>query len=295
MKIQPNPFKAALAEAPVPDFARFQQGSAPVASLDNVASTPSSETQVHCVRTAVRIMDILKCFSRETPELRLTELSLRVGLSKSTVHRLIKALTSGGFLVTDKSERVYRLGPAVRSLSFTAHEQFDLRATALPHMQEASRSCGVTIFLATREKAEVVYLEKVEPPEMPIRLTAGAGQRRPVHCTGLGKVLLAFGDQQEVESLLRSADLRRFTPSTIDSPAALLEECARIRQQGFAVDNRESNELVVCAAAPIRDASARIVAAISGAAFNISTESARFREIRETIVRTAALISASLG
>lgn len=267
---------------------------APVACLDIASKTPDAPC-VHSVRTVVRTIEILKCFSRETPELRLTEISLRVGLNKSTVHRLIKALAAGGFLVTDKSERVYRLGPAIRSLSFTAHEQFDLRATALPHMQEASRSCGVTIFLGTREKSEVVYLEKVEPPEMPIRLTAGAGQRRPLHCTGLGKVLLAFDDQQEIESLLLSADLRRFTPSTIDSPAALLEECARIRQQGFAVDNRESNEMVVCAAAPIRDASGRVVAAISGAAFNVSTEGARFREIRETIVRTAALISASLG
>lgn len=268
----------------------------PDGSLADLES-PSKSTDVaaaHSVRSVVRTMEILKCFSSERPALRLTDISLRVGLNKSTVHRLVKALAAGEFLVTDSSERMYRLGPAIRSLAFAAREQLDLRTIALPYMQEASRSCGVTIFLATREKSEVVYLEKVEPPDMTIRLTAGAGQRRPVHCTGLGKVLLAFGDQQEVDALLRSTDLRRFTPSTIDSPAALLEECARIRQQGFAVDDRESNELIVCAAAPVRP-SGRVVAAVSGAAFNVSIEGARFREIRDTIVRTAALISASLG
>jgi IclR family acetate operon transcriptional repressor len=162
-------------------------------------------------------------------------------------------------------------------------------------MEEASRLTGETVQLAVLADGGVVYIEKIEPPDLPLRINTQIGTRRPVHCTALGKVLAAGRERREVEQIVQAGGLQRFTPRTITSLSALLEELARVRRAGYAVDDREYNELVSCAAAPVRNNAGTIVAGLSISTFGIAADSARFRELVERTVATAGAISAALG
>ena len=163
-------------------------------------------------------------------------------------------------------------------------------------MEEACRATNETVQMAILADESIAYIEKVEPPEQPLRINTQVGSRRPIHCNGLGKVLAAFHQQPgEIERVLRSAGMQRATPQTITSMSAFQEELARIREKGYAVDDREYNELVTCAAAPVRDSTGRTIAGLSISTIGVSVESARFRELIDVAKESADRVSLALG
>ncbi len=246
-------------------------------------------------RVIDRTMHILRCLSVHSAGLTLTELSGKAELHKATVARFLKALERGGFVAV-AADKKWSIGPALLDIATRAQRQLDVRDVARPIMEEACRTTNETVQMAILADESIAYIEKVEPPEQPLRINTQIGSRRPIHCNGLGKVLAAFHQQPaEIERILRSAGMRRATPQTITSMSAFQEELARIRQNDYAIDDREYNELVTCAAAPVRDSAGRTIAGLSISTIGVSVESARFRELIDVVKESAFQVSLALG
>jgi DNA-binding IclR family transcriptional regulator len=225
----------------------------------------------------------------------LTELSHRVDLHKSTVLRFLKTLEQGGFVASGPGGKGWRPGTVfldIRSRSFARH---DLAALARPFMEEAVRLTGETVQIAILPDTSIAYVAKVEPLDPPLRINSQIGSRRPIHCTGLGKVLAAYRDRAEIDGILAKVGLPSFTPRTITSAYALHAVLEQVRRDGYAIDDGEFNELVTCVAAPIHDADGRVIAGLSVSCFGKPVESPKFSEFVVVARSTAKRLSELLG
>jgi IclR family KDG regulon transcriptional repressor len=248
----------------------------------------------YVTRSVERALSILHLFVLGEAEIGLSDISARAGLHQSTVFRLLVTLSASGFIEQNRQTGRYRLGPAALSLGQAFMRHSDLRQIAEFPLASLRDRSGETVHLATLDRAEIIYLEKL-PGLHPIGLMSSrVGDRSPAHCTGLGKALLAH----EPEPLIREyfkAGLRAFTPRTITHIGTLLRELEKVRQSGYAVDDEEHEVGVVCVAAPVSD-SRRVVAAISvaGPAERIREED-RDSKLTEQVLAAADEVSAKLG
>lgn len=246
-------------------------------------------------RVIARATDLLKCLSGYPAGLTLTEISREIRLHKATTARFLKALAEDGFVATVPTRKAWKLGPTIVQIASRAAEQTGIREIARPIMERASLRTHETVQLAILADGGVVYVEKIEPEDLPLRIHTQIGSRRPLHCTALGKVMAAFRDWSDVEWMLGPGVLERRTERSITDRSRLKAELLRVREQGFAVDDREYNDLVVCTAAPVRDAFGDVVAALSISTFGIATDSARFRMLISEARATADSVSSGLG
>jgi IclR family transcriptional regulator, KDG regulon repressor len=205
---------------------------------------------------------LLKQFTSNERELGVTELARRLGLAKSTVHRLLTTLEQERLIERDPDTARYRLGLAVFELGAAASSPTDLHQAVLLPMSVLRVRTGETVQMAVLDGREVVYIERLESPNT-LRLFLQVGQRNHAHCTGTGKCLLAFLDERELEAILDGWHLPAKTAATIIDLDELRRELRRIRSQGYAVNAHESEPGVVSVAGPIRDRTGRVVAAIS--------------------------------
>jgi len=258
-------------------------------------NAPSSDDKRHHLGVVDRAMHILRCLSDHPDGLTLTELSGVTMLHKATVGRFLRTLEKGGFASVGQSKR-WTVGPVLVDIAMRAQRRLDARDVARPIMEELCRATNETVQMAVLADDGIAYVDKVEPPEQPLRINTQIGSRRPVHCTGLGKVLAAFHPEPaEIERILKSAGMPRVTPQTITSWSAFQEELARIRHRGYAIDDREYNELVTCAAAPIRDSSGRVIAGLSLSLIGVAADSTRFGELAQALEKAADKISNGMG
>ena len=203
-------------------------------------------------RSIIRIADILNCFSIEEPVHNLTAISKRLGLPKSTSHRLLTTLVSQGFLMRDVHGRGYQLGYQLLHWGMVAQAALDLRTEALPIMRQLSRSVGETAILTVRDGTRGLYLEIVESAQ-PVRLTMQVGQRLRLHAGASSKVLLAFLPEAEIDQIIGAIELLPLTPHTITDPTQLRIELAAICQRGYATSFEETDLGAMGVAAPVYD------------------------------------------
>jgi DNA-binding IclR family transcriptional regulator len=247
------------------------------------------------VQVIDRAVDILRTLSRHPDGMTLTDLSTRTKLHKATVLRFLKSLEHNGMVEQARSGKFWMLGSLLFEMANRANRSDDLRELARPIMEDACRDIHETVQLAVLSSNEVVYVEKVEPNDMPLKINTQVGSRRPVYCTALGKVLCADLDWNEVEAMLVSAGMEARTKQTVTDHEAFHAMLDHVREAGYSVDDREYNELVVCTAAPVRNSSGKVVAGLSISAFGITTDSDRFRDIVTAARNTAGRISERLG
>lgn len=249
----------------------------------------------YVTRSVERALSILHLYVVSEAEIGLSDISARVELHQSTVFRLLVTLSASGFTEQNPDTGRYRLGPAALSLGQAFMRHSDLRQIAESPMASLRDRSGETVHLATLDRAEIIYLEKL-PGLHPIGLMSSrVGDRSPAHCTGLGKALLAREPESVIREYFKVGGLRAFTPRTITRMGDLLRELEKVRQTGFAVDDEEHEVGVVCVAAPVSD-SRRVVAAISvaGPADRIREEN-RDSQLTEQVLAAAAEVSAKLG
>jgi IclR family acetate operon transcriptional repressor len=206
--------------------------------------------------------------------LTLHELTLRTGIAKSTVFRILQTLNHLGYVLRDAS-RTYHLSHSLAGLVSEVAASDALRRLALPYMLRLRDEFGETVNLGHLRVEKVVYLEVV-PSEYALRLHERPGASIPVHASALGKAILAFSPPEVVESLIQNRALPRLTPNTITEPAAFLRELQRVRTQGYALDREETVLLATCVGAPILDAGGKALAALS-----ISGPGSRFHPRRD--------------
>ena len=244
---------------------------------------------VESVRRALRI---LRCFGPDRPELGVTDLSRELDMHKSTVHRLLVTLEAEGFVRLVEGGR-YALGWRLFELGSAVPAWGAIRQVVLRELERLVQRTGETAHLAVLAEGEVLYIEKVES-DRPLRMPSSVGRRVPLHCTALGKILLAGLEDDERWRAIYGAQLRRFTPSTITDPDAVRNEVEKVAENGYAVDREEIEEGLMCLGAPIVDERGQTCAAIS-----ISGPSSRIQprlaEHTDAVLEVAASLSGELG
>ncbi|MGW4489250.1 IclR family transcriptional regulator [Amycolatopsis sp. NPDC004368] len=191
----------------------------------------------------------------------LDELAEEIGVHKTTVLRLLRTLESHHF-VRREGARHYRLGSALFDLANQALEGLDVRRSSHDALAALNTRTGHTVHLASYEDGEVVYIDKFEGHHS-VRMYSRIGKRAPLHCTAVGKVLVAAMPVARREEIARSLDYVVLTPNTITSPEAYLTELAHVAERGYAVDNAEHEDFIHCIAAPVRGAGGEVLAAAS--------------------------------
>jgi IclR family transcriptional regulator, KDG regulon repressor len=242
------------------------------------------------VQNAARL---LKTFTSLDRELGVTELARRLGLGKSTVHRLLATLAAEQLIEQDPASGRYRLGLAVHELGAAVSSATDLHAAALTPMAALRGRTGETVQIAVLDGREVVYVERLESPNT-LRVFIEVGRRNAAHSTGTGKCLLAFLDERSLERLLDGWELPAKTPWTITDPQLLVEELQRIRRRGYATNRNESQPGVTSISAPIRDGANRVIASMSVAGPTERMDP-QFDRTAQAVVEACAVVSRRLG
>ena len=241
-----------------------------------------------------RVVDILETFTRQGPELGVSEISRALDLKKATAHRLLASLRRRGIVAQDPVTRRYRLGMKLWELGSMATSHVDWIERVKPYLQQLTDRTGETTHLAVLNDGQVLYVDKVESPHS-LRMPSQVGRRLPVHCTGIGKALVAFLPDEVLKALVDRHGLPRRTPNTITDLGALTDELTRSRARGFTVDNEEIEEGLVCIGAPVRDHTAHVVAAISIAGPSSRVRQDRIADHAREVVEAANAMSAALG
>lgn len=252
-------------------------------------------TERYNIRAVDRALRLLAVLSDGKPR-NLTELSEAIGLSSSTTFRILATLVCNNYVERDKHSGNYRLGLACLELAQVYHVGSDIRQVALPELERLRDDTKETVHLALLDKMEVVYVEKINGLHVVQVMSSRVGGRLPAYCTGLGKVLLAHTDQHLVRTHFEQTGLIPYTPMTIQSVDALMEHLAQVRRQGYALDRGEHEAEVRCVAAPVFDATNKVVAAISVAGPSGRMDPVEAQtEIIDRTLSAARAISSRLG
>ncbi|MCL4426285.1 MAG: IclR family transcriptional regulator [Firmicutes bacterium] len=252
------------------------------------------ESRGGTVQSIDRALDILEVLAREGQPMRLTDLSLRLGQHKSTVHRLLATLERRQYVEQQRDTGRYALGLRVFELGARVFNKMELRLEVNPFLKELVERTSEAAHLVIRDAWEAVYIDKIESPHS-IRMFSEIGKRTPLYCTSMGKVLLAGLSDDELERYLFGVKLVRYTPNTITDTAELRRHLHQVRLNGYAIDDAEHEENVRCLGAPIRNYMGRVVGAISLAGPNMRITRERTAELAKILKEVTARISARLG
>ncbi len=213
------------------------------------------------VQAADRALTLLRCFEREPRRRSLAELADTIGVPRPSAFRLLSTLEQHGFV--RRVGQTYALGHRCLVLGNVYQADLGVEAAALPVLERLRDETGETTQLAVLEDWQVVYLARVLSHQPVAYMRSRAGAVLPAYCTGLGKVLLATRDPDEVAAWARRQTFPRRTANTLTTADALLEDLAVTRERGYAIDDEEREVGVRCVAAPVYDGSGAAIAAIS--------------------------------
>jgi IclR family KDG regulon transcriptional repressor len=209
-----------------------------------------------------KALNVLERMSRLEGDLDLSSLAREVHLPKSTLLRLLTTLKTHNLVHQDERTRRFRLGWALIYLGRAASRAFNLVELVHPFLERLSRQIGETANLVLLERGHAVYVEQVVSESI-IRGVPPVAAQLGLHCTAAGKVLLAFQPPDSLERILAQIRLEALTAKTITDPSRLRQTLRRVRRQGYAVDDEESEIGGRCVAAPVRDREGRVIAAVS--------------------------------
>jgi DNA-binding IclR family transcriptional regulator len=251
----------------------------------------TSSEGLSSVRNAARL---LKVFLSREQSIGVSDLARRLGLAKSTVHRLLTTLAAEGLIEQDRTTGGYRLGLVAFELGEAVRVHLDLHAAAGPVLASLREQTGESSQVGVLDGTEVVYVDRLEGSQS-LRLFTETGRRVPSYCTSSGKVLLAHLAQPELEALLGRIAIEPLTPHTVTGVAALRADLDRARRRGWAEAVNEREVGVASVAAPIRDARGAVVAAVSIGAPVIRLGAVRRRELGALVAEAAEAVSRRLG
>jgi len=254
--------------------------------------SPQRDYSIQALQRGIKVLDAL--LDARTP-LSLEQIGAYTGLPKSTAFRIIVNLLQGQYLI--KTEKGYWLGLKMLRFGALVEEELDLIQQARPFLTQLRDQVNETIHLAVLDDdLRVVYVEKLSTQHAVGLMMSRIGITAPMHCTALGKAMAAFRPEAEICHWIRTHGLKLVTEATITDEDAFLQELCEIRARGYTADNGEFEASVRCVAAPVRDRTGRVIAAIS-----ISGPDTRIplpligSSMAMQVVKTAQLISKALG
>ncbi len=251
------------------------------------------ETPTGSLSSVTSALQLLKVFSTEQAELGISLLAKELGVAKSTAHRLAVTLAAEGFLEQNQENGRYRLGLALFELGTLVRRRMNVSTLALPLLGALRDSTQEAVHLAMLAKTDIVYLYNLESSQA-VGTRSYLGMRKPAFCTSEGRVLLAFGAPEQTVAVLKENLVPR-TSNTVTDPKALMRLLEEVRHSGYAQDDEESEVGMRGLAAPVRDASGRVVAAVglSGPMQRLTKK--ELRRLMPQVVSTAEAISARMG
>lgn len=255
---------------------------------------PAPERGRYQIKVLEKALAILDLFDQPGLELTATEVAKKLGMSKATAFRILSVLEDASYLERVRLGGGYRLGFMLHRLGSFVEGSALIQRRVRPFLEELKQQCDETVHLVVMNKGEALYLDKIEGRKA-IRVVSRIGMRLPAHCSGVGKVLLAHLPEDEVEEIIKEKGLPRFTPKTITDREALAAELRLIRRNGYALDNEEIELGLKCVAAPLWDASGRVVAAVSISGPKFRFDNGATRELVRLLRDAAERISAALG
>jgi len=240
-----------------------------------------------------RALIILKLMAAAPNGIGVREVARTLGYNQGVVHKILQTLVDQDFARQDPVTQQYRLGAGALQVGLVGLAKLEVREVARPYLQALAESTGETALLGILDGPHAIYVDKALSPAE-FRLDPPLGAIRPLNCTALGKAILAFMPEDAVDRLARAGAFVSATPSAITDLATLKVELARVRQTDLATDLEEFISGAMCLAAPVRDHTGQVIAAvtISGPIQRMADETARL----ETAVKGCAReISAGLG
>jgi DNA-binding IclR family transcriptional regulator len=242
------------------------------------------------VTTAIHLM---KTFTEADQELGISELAKRLGVAKSTVHRLASALLDEGLLQQNPETGRYRLGIGLFALGSLVRARLDVTSESKHILHELRDRTNENVRLAVLERQNVVFLHDFESPQT-LRLRSGTGQTKPAFCTGEGLCLLSGMREPELKKFLTYPRAAR-TDKTVTEEEGLRAKIKGVKRTGYAIEDEECDEGTRCIAAPIFNGDGRIVAAVGVAGPRLRIRKSQFTSIAPLVVAAADQVSERLG
>ncbi len=247
----------------------------------------------YSIAVVLRALDVLEALAEAKRPLGPTELARRVGTTPSAAFRVLKTLEERGYVARDSISGQYRLGTRLAYLGERSTGTLDLRQVARPVLEDLHRRFHETVNLGVLEDDQIVYIDMVES-DQGLRMTARIGARDYPHSTSLGKAILAYLPEQELERYLERPLAAR-TPNTITDPSTLRAELERVRASGVAEDHEENEEGACCFGAPVFDRQGRVVAAISISGPAVRLSGPRADEMRAAVRDAGLAVTRAIG
>ncbi|MFG1941830.1 IclR family transcriptional regulator C-terminal domain-containing protein [Nonomuraea sp. NPDC048826] len=248
---------------------------------------------VEHVQSLARGLAVIRAFSAAAPELTLSEVARATGLTRAAARRFLLTLTDLGYVRNDG--RLFSLTPRVLELGYAYLSSLSLPEVAAPHLERLAAEVHESASVAVLDGEDVVYVARVATARI-MRVSISIGTRFPAYCTSMGRVLLAGLSPADLDAYLDRVRLRRLTSRTLATPSALRDELDGIRERGWAMVDQELEEGLRSIAAPIRDRTGAVTAAV-----NVSTHASRTslqqarRVLLPPLLATAARIEADLA
>jgi DNA-binding IclR family transcriptional regulator len=244
------------------------------------------------LKSVLKTLSVLECFSTRDRKLSTSEIARRTGLPRGTAHRVLITLREAGLL--EQEQDTYRLGVKLFELGTVVLANMDLHREAQSFVEALTKVTGETVHLCVFNGQQTTLIKLGQPSRDRTTNTVVVMETSPAHCTATGKAALAFQPDSVIARVI-GLGLRSYTPQTIVHAPLLLKELEEIRQQGYAVDEEEYSLGTRCVAAPIRNASGRVFASISVSGPIRRMTKAKMASTTRLVIQYAEGISAQLG
>lgn len=260
---------------------------------EDTASPTSTRQRSKRLSSVATAIALLKCFTAEDYEIGVSGLARKLGIAKSTVHRLAQTLIADGMLEQNAENEKYRLGIALFGLGSLVRRRMNLSSEARQDLFALRQATHETVQLAILDRADIMYVYNLESTQA-IRVNSDIGVRKPAFCTANGKAILAFHPAPLLEEIIATGFTAR-APKTDVDPARLRKDLADVRTRGYAVEDEESEAGMRAVAAPIRGAGGVVVGSVGVAGPVQRLTKDALARIAPQVMRTAEAISVRLG
>ncbi len=210
-----------------------------------------------------KVFSIIEYLSQKEGPQRLQDIANDLGMNSSTVIRFLSTLQGCGYVDQERDTLKYYLTYKICAIANKVSSNIELRGALRPFAKEIADNLKESVCLAIEQDMNVVYIEVVSGPDQMIKTMQRIGNLAPMHCTGVGKLLLLNHEENYIDKMIERKGLQKFTDNTITTKRELLKELAAVEKQGYAFDNEECEIGARCISLPIRDFSGNIIAGIS--------------------------------
>lgn len=247
------------------------------------------------VQSIDRVLDIIEILASAPCGMLLTDIAALSGLHNSTVHRLLTSLIDRGYARKDRTSGKYCLTMRLFEVGCKVSGAMDILSLARPWLDELADLSQEAVHLVKRDGTDVVYLYKALPVQLLVRMASYVGGRNPLYCTGVGKAILAYLPEHEVDEIWEISDVHPITDKTIVDLDTLKEQLALTRERGYAIDNEENEKGVFCIAAPVFNWMGEPISAVSISAPLVRMTETAQKRILPKLLQATKEISSQLG